>query len=333
MGCGACRMVFEENTDSPLDPNLTNIPMTGTLQISEIEMLNKLYDSASIKIQMIELMRESIIDKLDELIYNTGACVFYNPDIVSCIRCILWKVSADSDGNIRKAHINFIEDEPFIQIKGEKNCNLKNQTKLLVNLLISYISDLFLLKNQIKKIDQAIPELVYIISENNENYLFGVRKKGDQNEFFEEGDQDNAGTNQQLIFKHKSYIPILNIIRSNNLKIKRAMDLFADLLTVHQLNINKIRYEFSTFRTSLEHLINIDKVGIEAYEKNIEDIYEICFMSRNVTIKKKDGQEGLDLEEKLGDGKVYMKSISEGKNKYMEIIETKKYLKEKRKKL
>jgi len=331
MGCGACRMVFEEKTDSPLDPNLSKIPMTGTLNILEIETLNKLYEKASIKIQMIELLRESIIDKLDDLIYNTGACVFYNADIVSCIRCILWKISADSDGNIRKAHVNFIEDEPFIQIKGEKNCNLKNQTKLLVNLLINYISDLYSLKNQIKKIDQAIPELVYIISENNENYLFGIRKKENENEFLEEGDNDN-GVLDQFIFKNKSYLPIINLIRKNNLKIKRSMDLFADLLTIHQININKIRYEFSSLRTNLENLINIDKVGIQAYEKNIEDVYEICYMSRNVIIKKKDGNEGLDIDEKLGDGKIYMKSISEGKNKYLDIIESKNYLKEKRKK-
>ena len=319
MGCGACRIIFEENSDSPLDAKLIKLRSSNSFKMSEIEMLNELYDKASITIEMIELMRETIIDKLDELIYNTGACVFHNPDIITCIRCVLWKISASSEGNIKKAELKLLDEEPFIQINGENKFD--PNTRLIINLLINYISEVYSLKNQIKKIDQNLPKLVYIITENNENYLFGARK-----------DADEENENNPSIFKtsNESQIEIFNLIRNNNSKIKRAMNLFPDLVRLHGLTFGKIRYEFSIYKNNLDYLINIDKVGVEVYSKNIEDIHEISFYSRNIiNVKRKDKY--LELEDENNVVNLYMKSVSDGKNKYYNIIQTKKYLKAKRK--
>jgi hypothetical protein len=322
MGCGACRIILEETYDMPLDFNLLPIQGGGGL-----EKLNSLYNRASHVLRMIELMRDSTVDKLDELILASGACVFACPDISSCIKCILWNISSNFDGNINKAEIKFLEDEPYMIIQADiddtKNNNyfpnqetksnkIRPNLKYIISLLINYISEIFALKNQIKKIEEKIPELIYIISENNENYLLG-QNFNDLEEYRE------INVSHSL----KNDAKFRNIVYHNNLKIKKALNLFQDLTNTRKNIIEKINFEFKSFKKNNGYLIKIDKVGIEAYAKGIEDFYEVAFLSKNILLDE------VKPDSKKEFSKIYLNSINEGKNKYLNLIENKKHIKSK----
>jgi hypothetical protein len=321
MGCGACRIILEESYDMPLDFNLLPIQGSGGL-----EKLNYLYTKASHVIRMIELMRENTIDKLDELILASGACVFVSPDISSCIKCILWNISSNFDGNINKAEIKFLEDEPYMVIQGDldsQNINyfsnqesrqnkIRPNLKYIISLLINYISDIFALKYQIKKIEEKIPELIYIISENNENYILG-KNLSDLEE------QKNTNIYQPL----KNDPKLKSIVYHNNIKIKKALNLFQDLINTRKNTIDKINFEFKSFKKNNSYLLKIDRVGIEAYAKGIEDIFEVAFLSKNILLDDVKPKNRYDFS------KIYLNSIIEGKNKYLNLIENKKHIKSK----
>jgi hypothetical protein len=321
MGCGACRVIFEENRDSPLDWNLTKLQENPYIKESKIAILNSDYEKAQKIIEIVEDIRVTIFDNLDELILKTGACVFNQPDIVTCIKTVLWKVSTDNWGNIKASNINFYEDDPYITIKSGR---VSNETTLLINYLINYISNLFSLRNQLKEIDLKIPQLIYIITENNEKNLFTNNRE----EFV---DDEIIKNNNNMTSLNKIQKQIINTVTNNNRKIRKTINLFPDLINDYNNIIEKIKFEFMLIKKDLDYLINIDKVGSYAHEKHISDVYEIAFASRKILIKKKSVEEEDDIyPEKENYTNIYVKSISDGKNNYERIIESKKYLKNKR---
>ena len=102
-----------------------------------------------------------------KLIYETGACVYLNPNIAHCLKAVLYKISYDLKGNIEDCELEYIEDAPYIRIKNKEN--IKEETNELINQLFNFIIEIKNYKTIIKQIDKETPGLLYLIFENKEN--------------------------------------------------------------------------------------------------------------------------------------------------------------------
>jgi hypothetical protein len=127
----------------------------------------------------------------------------------------------------------------------------------------------------------------------------------------------------------KSFQHLKYTIFRNNSKIKKAIDLFPDMISFVNLTLEKIRMEFSLFRKDLEYATEIDLVGAEAFSKGIKDIFKISYLSKevlnsNMTLisDKYKHKEDADISYSFNN------SISQGKEKYVGIIHYKNILKE-----
>ena len=127
---------------------------------------NKELVQAQLLIDLITNIRNKIIYEYDNLIYLSGACLFKNPTITHCTRCILYKICSECQGDINKAGFFQREDPPFLIVKKEK---FSKETNELISLLFDFIIKLRDYKFIVKQIDKETPKLMYIVFENNNN--------------------------------------------------------------------------------------------------------------------------------------------------------------------
>lgn len=132
--------------------------------------INNLYKSkelsqAQLLINLITILRNNIIYEFDNLIFITGACLFKNPDMSHCIKCILFKICSESEGDIKNTEFIYNEDLPFFKLnKMEK---FSQETKDLISKLFDFIGKLRDYKIILRHLDKEIPKLMYIVFENN----------------------------------------------------------------------------------------------------------------------------------------------------------------------
>lgn len=157
MGCGSThlkmdgKIIRQENIE---------------LEISDICKNNKdLYQAQSL-IHLITNIRNKIIYEYDNLIYISGACLFKNPSISHCTKCILSKVCSESDGDLNNVGFSYREDPPFFKLKLEK---FSQETQDLIKKLFEFTIRLRDYKIILKQIDKETPKLIYIVFENNNN--------------------------------------------------------------------------------------------------------------------------------------------------------------------
>ena len=154
MGCGSPNfkvdgeIIKQENIELDLNEHFKNKELT----------------QAQALIRLITNIRNKIIYEYDNLIYISGACLFKNPSMAHCAKCILFKISSDCEGDINNAKLTFREDPPFIKIDSNK---LSQETKIILSKLFDFVIRLRDYKILIKQIDKEIPKLMYILYENN----------------------------------------------------------------------------------------------------------------------------------------------------------------------
>jgi len=124
---------------------------------------NKELSQAQILIQLIVNIRNKIIYEFDNLIYISGACLFKNPTMSHCTKCILFKIASECQGDINKAEFEFKEDPPFFKINPKK---FSKETNKIIDSLFEFIIRLRDYKILIKQIDKETPKLMYIVFEN-----------------------------------------------------------------------------------------------------------------------------------------------------------------------
>jgi hypothetical protein len=118
-------------------------------------------------INLISRIRNKMIYLYHKLIYDTGACLYYNPTIKHCFNSVFYKLSSDLEGKIERAGIEYIEDPPYLKV--ENTNNLTEQGKCLLNQLFNFIVEIKSYKSIIKQIDKETPGLLYLVCENKEN--------------------------------------------------------------------------------------------------------------------------------------------------------------------
>ena len=125
---------------------------------------NKELSQAQVLINLIANIRNKIIYEYDNLIYISGACLFKNPSMIHCTKCILFKISSECEGDLTKAKLSFREDPPFMKI----DFNFKSpDTNIILSQFFEFIVRLRDYKILIKQIDKETPKLMCILYENN----------------------------------------------------------------------------------------------------------------------------------------------------------------------
>ena len=125
---------------------------------------NKELSQAQNLIHLITFLRNKIIFEYDNLIYNTGACIFKSPNIMHCVQCLFYKISADCGGNLNSAQFSFKEDPPFFSINENK---ISEETKNILHELLEFITKLRDYRILIRQLDKETPKLMYIVFENS----------------------------------------------------------------------------------------------------------------------------------------------------------------------
>ena len=154
MGCGSTHLRIEGEIIKQ---------ETIQLDINEHHKSKELTQAQAL-IHLITNIRNKIIYEYDNLIYISGACLFKNPSMIHCTKCILFKISSECEGDLTKAKLSFREDPPFMKI----DFNFKSpDTNIILSQFFEFIVRLRDYKILIKQIDKETPKLMYILYENN----------------------------------------------------------------------------------------------------------------------------------------------------------------------
>lgn len=135
------------------------------LDISNINKGKEL-SQAQIIINLITNLRNKIIYDLDHLIYVTGACIFKNPNIIHCVKCLFFLISSECEGILNNAEFVYKEDPPFFNINKGK---ITEETQNILNEFLEFIINLKDYRVIINQLDKELPRLMYILFENNNN--------------------------------------------------------------------------------------------------------------------------------------------------------------------
>lgn len=133
------------------------------LNINE-QYKNKELTQAQTLIHLITTIRNKIIYEYDNLIYITGACLFKNPTMAHCTKCVLFKICSECQGDLNNANIKFKEDPPYMTINSN---NFSASTNNLIAKLFEFVINLRDYKLILKQLDKETPKLMYIVFDNN----------------------------------------------------------------------------------------------------------------------------------------------------------------------
>ena len=133
------------------------------LNINE-QYKNKELTQAQTLIHLITTIRNKIIYEYDNLIYITGACLFKNPTMAHCTKCVLFKICSECQGDLNNANIKFKEDPPYMTINSN---NFSASANNLIAKLFEFVINLRDYKLILKQLDKETPKLMYIVFDNS----------------------------------------------------------------------------------------------------------------------------------------------------------------------
>ena len=251
------------------------------LDINNIKKNKELLQAQNL-IHLITFLRNKIIFEYDNLIYNTGACIFKSPNIMHCVQCLFYKISADCGGNLNSAQFTFKEDPPFFSINEKK---ISDETKNILNDLMEFITKLKDYRILIKQLDKETPKLMYIVFENsNDVSKDNLNKINKAISLF----QDLTKLNNVILMEYKN--EIYDLIMSNNsycLPINKIGNLAIEKNIKDKYEIAFLFNQFKKDEKFMNHFRNEDM----SIYKSINEAKEI--------MKKKLEQEKIQEEDIL----------------------------------
>ena len=251
MGCGGSR-VNEPDVDSPLN---------WLMEATSAEKLDAIFIRASPIIQNLETLRDAVVDKLNEVIIETGASSHIKPTLKTCIKSFLLKLAVDNGGDV--AASGFIVENLDETEKGYKHVfhlNAKHNSADALNAfakLNSYIINLQKLKyeeinNQVNSLKEEIKDLNLLKSELK-NGLGELGKNNEENLMMIPGKVKIFNDNIDKINK---------AIETNRLLIP---EITKSLEYLNNFNLTKLVEKYSKINTQVK----------EAIKKSYQDLMKL----------------------------------------------------------
>ena len=268
------------------------------LDINNIKKNKELLQAQNL-IHLITFLRNKIIYEYDNLIYNTGACIFKSPNIMHCVQCLFYKISADCGGNLNSAQFTFKEDPPFFSI-NEKN--ISDETKNILNDLMEFITKLKDYRILIKQLDKETPKLMYIVFENsNDVSKDNLNKINKAISLF----QDLTKLRNVILMEYKN--EIYDLIMSNNsycLPINKIGNLAIEKNIKDKYEIAFLFNQFKKDEKFMNHFRNEDM----SIYKSINEAKEI--MKKKLEQEKIQDEDILKENDIINDNKTNKTSTS-----------------------
>ena len=268
------------------------------LDINNIKKNKELLQAQNL-IHLITFLRNKIIFEYDNLIYNTGACIFKSPNIMHCVQCLFYKISADCGGNLNSAQFIFKEDPPFFSINEKK---ISDETKNILNDLMEFITKLKDYRILIKQLDKETPKLMYIIFENsNDVSKDNLNKINKAISLF----QDLTKLRNVILMEYKN--EIYDLIMSNNsycLPINKIGNLAIEKNIKDKY---EIAFLFNQFKKDEKFMNHFRKEDMSIY-KSINEAKEI--MKKKLEQEKIQDEDILKENDIINDNKTNKTSTS-----------------------
>ena len=268
------------------------------LDINNIKKNKELLQAQNL-IHLITFLRNKIIFEYDNLIYNTGACIFKSPNIMHCVQCLFYKISADCGGNLNSAQFIFKEDPPFFSINEKK---ISDETKNILNDLMEFITKLKDYRILIKQLDKETPKLMYIVFENsNDVSKDNLNKINKAISLF----QDLRKLRNVILMEYKN--EIYDLIMSNNsycLPINKIGNLAIEKNIKDKY---EIAFLFNQFKKDEKFMNHFRKEDMSIY-KSINEAKEI--MKKKLEQEKIQDEDILKENDIINDNKTNKTSTS-----------------------
>ena len=268
------------------------------LDINNIKKNKELLQAQNL-IHLITFLRNKIIFEYDNLIYNTGACIFKSPNIMHCVQCLFYKISADCGGNLNSAQFTFKEDPPFFSINEKK---ISDETKNILNDLMEFITKLKDYRILIKQLDKETPKLMYIVFENsNDVSKDNLNKINKAISLF----QDLTKLTNVILMEYKN--EIYDLIMSNNsycLPINKIGNLAIEKNIKDKY---EIAFLFNQFKKDEKFMNHFRKEDMSIY-KSINEAKEI--MKKKLEQEKIQDEDILKENDIINDNKTNKTSTS-----------------------
>ena len=261
MGCGGSKDK-EEGVHAHLSHWMTNLGM---------EKLDETFAEASKVIEQVEEMRVTIVDARDDLMINSGACSYADPQIDHAFFGIAYKLSADNKGKFLDCGIKFDIEAMTLTLDGPNNS--ADAVKALENFK-DYFKGIVALPDKVKELSEKMQDLAKKIVEDPSAMLEEV------SETF----KDNMLQIPGKIFAAKSNIDLVR--KAVTCSVKLAAELTKNLAFMK---------EVAGLLKNLEKITKIDVIGANANKHKYVKAYEITWnLMEDVKLRfGKKAEEGL----------------------------------------
>lgn len=269
MGCSASREKLE-GTDLPLDYQMEH---TGVDTIDE--MFNKSIEI----IKTLEGIREIVIDKKENLFLLTGACCHTKPDLFQCLRGFIWRLSTEHEGDLTKAKVDILEEEPFIKLDATYN------TEVILNIranLVEYMKEVNELLPQTQAMKSQLEDIGQEVMEASSKFLQLIGDAYNKQILAVPGVVKKAQRNKERVLKAMEIaVRIVEEIENSKEQFKiffvlnQNQDDIAKINTVGA-NSHKFKYKKTSIDIvwnnlpQIEKLGNSPKEGYNLYKRKIE---------------------------------------------------------------
>ena len=243
MGCGGSKDK-EEGVHAHLSHWMTNLGM---------EKLDANFAEASKVIEQVEELRVTIVDAKDDLIINSGACSYIDPQIDHAFFGIAYKLSADNKGKFMDCGFNFDLEAMTLTLTGANNS--ADALKAFEN-LNDYFKGIGTLAEKVKVLAEKMVDLAKKIVE-------------DPTAMLEEVSETFKGNMLQIpgkIFATKSNIDLVRKAVTCSVKISEEL--------VKNLAFMK---DIPQLLKNVEKLAKIDVIGANANKQKFVKAYEITW--------------------------------------------------------
>lgn len=164
MGCGGSKEKLE-GVDRPLDHWMEKVG------IPDID--DKFYPLSD-TIKDLENIRETVVDKRDEMHELSGSCAYKAPSLYKAGTSVLWKLSVDNKGEISKAGIDVIDKEPYITVVGSDN---SKEGADAARSFITYCNSIKKIGSDFESVGENLKQLGEKATANQESTIEQIKSK------------------------------------------------------------------------------------------------------------------------------------------------------------